>query len=1310
MSLTAYSVTTAIPSSSTWLRDPRCLSSSISYINIKDNPRYPVENSIGSLSNGLINYLSFDNSLSAFNLAGYETTAKFTRSSVAFSPKMTQFSPHIPRFLPSQFGDGIFIEYGHSMAGVNQLPPSIASALPTPFSTRGKCTIKPLPGLEGNALSVQTVTPDAALLSPTVKIPLTKNMTFSFYARSDEQTSINLTVQTKASTGTDSRIVETNRTINLTSNWNRFTLNLQDTKVKLPRHKVPKEKNRDFNFIMQTTKPSHFQIDALMLETHAGYGWRGSASTWMPGESRRAGEILRLPPVPNAESGTVAFWFQPYGKLSWRTLLCIDNGVGWWPDLRLDLIDNRRLRLVWRDLKPNLDKLLSSPIMSGSWHHAAVTWKKNHIALFLDGEPILKTTNAPPCELTGGIHLGGVPNNVSPAVRADALFDEFAQWERALSANEINTLVERTTPLSDDIDQRMTLTDLEPINIFPRDYNARLWKIQISNRAPITLKETTLRWGITGIFEQNKKIQTIPGNSAAIVPLTWSPAHLMPGEYTIHFIWTTKDGQQVRYERNIEIISARTPSSNVQTITWGGLDTNMVRMGMTTAGLTATHDGVRTYEMKSAVRNGLYVMARQTIHGIATIPDDNMLTVNGKPHHVDQRAPGPLKDLMAKSRRLVTRVANFPDLRNIILNTENLWVNLLDFRTSTIELAKEQFGLDLSRWLNHDPKAAWRLIPPGGRLSPSMAAYPTPNDGILPLNDPLYSFLRWWHSDQPGNEIFLNDYVATTIRKQAPWIKSIAEPVLRRPFVRAFKAQDIIEEWFYYPDPARAISVQETVTAAARGSNTGIAGMPQFLLKPGMAAPYAGVPTPHMFRETVWLCISRPLEQLMYWNLQAAYQAKKTHIVQDEIDKRIAELLKPGETLDFKTVREKINVTGERSEFALFIPELGDEVTRLHNEVVHPLGALLPQWQNRPRRIALYQSFAGNIFSEIRWSSGQGLQQVLRNIPQPYDVLFDQDFEEDTNILKKYDLLLINESSVITAPAAKQIRTFISNKGTVIVDQVFGADITGIVRFDWKHKRNNNRPSLDKRRQELLSLYGRVDHPQYIEGMEQAAKTATAEGPTAAATKLIHETILPEANTDTPHIFLNILEAKGANYIVAVNDLRIKGSHYGHFNRVLENGVAQTASIRCNVDLGNVGYELLACKKVSFTKHQELLNFNLDLPPAGGRVVILLPKEISQLKLTCAQSTTIQQGETLTVNALLLDKNNTQIPGIIPAHLNITRPDGTVDGYSHNSAFHKGNLQFKYPIPINAPLGRWSIKVRDLAANMEKIITFNVIP
>ena len=115
------------------------------------------------------------------------------------------------------------------------------------------------------------------------------------------------------------------------------------------------------------------------------------------------------------------------------------------------------------------------------------------------------------------------------------------------------------------------------------------------------------------------------------------------------------------------------------------------------------------------------------------------------------------------------------------------------------------------------------------------------------------------------------------------------------------------------------------------------------LFKGGMAAPYAGLPAPHMFREVVWHCIARPLRMLTYWSLPVASNPCANGQTQDELDKLFG--LRPA----WKSVVRAMRLD-KKKEIFLTIPELNDEVSRLHHEVVHPLGALLPKWQNLPRR------------------------------------------------------------------------------------------------------------------------------------------------------------------------------------------------------------------------------------------------------------------------------------------------------------------------------------------------------------------------
>ncbi|MEI6422667.1 MAG: hypothetical protein WCP55_10640, partial [Lentisphaerota bacterium] len=410
--------------------------------------------------------------------------------------------------------------------------------------------------------------------------------------------------------------------------------------------------------------------------------------------------------------------------------------------------------------------------------------------------------------------------------------------------------------------------------------------------------------------------------------------------------------------------------------------------------------------------------------------------------------------------------------------------------------------------------------------------------------------MRWWHSDQAGNEIFLNDLVATTAKAHAPWVKSIVEPALRRPAVRAFKSQDILEEWFYYENPLTAISVQEKLTAAARGSGSHIAGMPQFLFKPGGAAPYMAMPAPHLFRETMWLCLSRPLRDFTFWGMWMALHPEKGAITQEEIDKELKQRLS-GKEISFDNVKAVVKTQGESSDFSLFVPELREEIGHMLNDVVNPLGALLPQWRNRPRQMAVYISFAGQLHSEIRWSRPSTLLEAL---PYPYDVLYDQDFEDNPDLLRDYQALILQECAAVTSVAAPQLERFAKRGGLLLADEWYKGGLKETVVINYGKSDPAVEKKLKARHDELIGLYKYERHPQYIEGMEQVmADVKTGAAPVAQAMAALRKRFAPEVEVANGNVRVNTLTAAGAVYLVAVNDLRTKGTFFGQYGRVLEN-------------------------------------------------------------------------------------------------------------------------------------------------------------
>ena len=285
------------------------------------------------------------------------------------------------------------------------------------------------------------------------------------------------------------------------------------------------------------------------------------------------------------------------------------------------------------------------------------------------------------------------------------------------------------------------------------------------------------------------------------------------------------------------------------------------------------------------------------------------------------------------------------------------------------------------------------------------------------------------------------------------------------------------------------------MAAAARNTHSTVSGMPQFLFKPGMAAPYGGMPTPHLFRETVWCCITRPISNMTYWSLGPAVERspRKENKTQDEIDKIF------GKNPDWKAVEKKVDRSGEYTSVFLWIPELRDEIARMHREVIHPLGALIPAWRNSPRRIAIFQSFAGQLYNNVRWPGNSPLLRAVKQHPLPYDVLYDQDFDGDAPVsLDGYDVVVISESPVLYKPALAPLAKFIARGGVVLVDDMFAAKLPGVTQLKWQGVTEDD-PLMKELEASLLAKYKRGDHPLFVEAMQEAARDRQRDPRSVAA-------------------------------------------------------------------------------------------------------------------------------------------------------------------------------------------------------------------
>ncbi len=1222
-----------------------------------DGPTLPLPGSRGATSpdimDGFHQYASFDYSIRTLLPPGGEFVPAFLRDSEAWTPALEKAEYMAPRFMAGKYGQGILLEYGWCTvdrnAGRNLLESrpfhpaggSVLDAIEGPGGTPGVHIVGNPPGFSVGPVSVPA------------KSKTVSTLCFSVYLKGQKDQDITVVAEQQS------------LDVRLTDDWQRVELLCPAF-----------EMQTNLNIQVAAKGPGAFFAAAPMLEVPGNhYTVKSTASTWMPPYRKRPGELVKFPAPEDPEAGTVAFWFRLLGKNSWRRLISFDHSDGWRPLVAVDIAGENMVRFGKQRIP------LPRPLDDGEWHHVSLRWEAGYAEVFVDGINYGGCSISPPA---APLYLGCSPNSLSPGLRADAVFDELAIWTRPLSDGEISGLYGRSTALSEGLQRPLRIHDAEPVSVFCRDPFRRRWKLELVNEDARDLTDVTVVWGVGDLFRKQRVVERLGGMSRMPMELDWDPFLLLPGKYRF-FV----EVGELRYQRNIEIVPARVPRENVQVRLSEGGTRELQALGVT---MGEVHRAINAVEIEKANRCGLYSLVRLFIQGEAGSRKDFMLDIAGNPHHVDQRAPAPMASFVERAEKLGERLSYFPDIREVVMNTEGIWVWGLDFRPATMEMAKTRFGLDLYKWFERPEKDRLRAVPPFGRLAPSMGGIPPPVDGIVPLNDPLYAFMRWWHSDQAGNEVFLNDRVATIIRRHAPWIKTIGEPALRRPAVRAFKAQDILDEWFYYENPLIAISTQEKLAAAARGTGTRIAGQPQFLFKAGKAAPFKAMPTPHLFREAMWLCLSRPLYRFDLWGMQKALHPEKGALAQEALNAELDRRLE-GKERNYENVKAVVSTRGEHSDISLFIPELRAEIGRMLNEVVHPLGALLPVWRNRTRKMALYISFAGQLHSETRWLQTPPFMEAL---PYPYDVLYDQDFEDNPDVLKDYQVVFLHECAAVTAAAAPQLERFGRRGGLFLADGRYRGGLDNVVVIE----DGGMTPAVEARMRdkhfELLHLYGDIRHPQYIEGMEQiAAELRIDPAPFDSVLTQVEARLKPEISVANRHVRLNLLEASGASYLVAVNDLRTTGEHFGAYHRVLEKGLPLNGvRFGMHLPLGNVAYELLRCQEVSVRNAE----FYLDLPPAGGAIVIFLPERLTTLRLVMPPR--ISQGEVAAIHAELRGESGQSAPGIIPCKLDIIRPDGSVDSLSHHGAIKKGTFAFELPIPLNAPAGVWHVTIRELASGM----------
>jgi hypothetical protein len=1183
--------------------------------------------------------------------------ADFRRGSLAYTPDFVRAEPDQPRYVEGRFGKAVFIEagnYGDFRRGTMNnlsLRSSKADGFPDGFVLTGQARgIKEGRGLVGGQSLKVTGQAGGGIETQKATLPVAMRYIGSVYLKG-EKGGEKISLVLEDITNNISQKTE----VTLESDWQRVFVTLPyNEREKKFGDKGLKE---PIEAVLRIIKEDNgtFYLDALMLE-QAGmhYSSRFTPSTWIEGRDARSSEVFNIPVTPETfspETGTITFWMKNKPAKVNRTLFSV--GYGWNTPLKLDIMLDGRLSYSYFGKRG-----FSSFKENTEWSFVAITWERNKSIVYIDGEKIFDVAAEKGFvdEDVQGKNIFIMPGNAESGypfaakTHINGMIDEVYLFKKSFGDTDVNYLKDFDRPLI--LPSGIIPVYGMPVRSFSRDRKIVPLILAMKNLTGEDINNVQTRFLIEGV-DIEPEIESFPlrKNSEQEVIYQFPVERLTVGTYRVVMLTSTKN-KTFNSSFTFSVGPYRNPD-RLPVLAWNAGSGSLKGMERVKNMGVNVIPGTSQREVDWATSLGLYNEARIGVHGGIRegINEDRILKNDGTYDGVNPSSEYVKETARQRARRYAEGLKNLDTVRYSIINTE--WQLPMDFSPSFRKMVMDRFNIDMSKWMPSDLKSAWAYLHPYNRLNATTLGEGWfPSRGVVDTEkDNFYRFHLWWHTQGP-NEQAINNICLEEIKKVRPDIKTIMEPILRRPPVKVYrKNTDVAEEWFYYENPRVTVSIQERLAAASRGIDMRPSGMPQFLFKPGGAAPFAVTPPPDMFREVVWLCASRPLSMMSFWGWHRVLDKGKLLLI-EEIEEKF-------KGLDWKKARELANKLGGEGG-GLFIPEVQEEFANLSNTLWEPYGSLMMKWENYPRKVAMINSFASHLYHkgslhQVRWPGPGWLGDTLTLSGIPYDTLYDEDFFENGNLLKDYEVVVLPGVYAIPDSAYRQILEFVRRGGIVMADDVCTVEgIPGMQSFKPEQK-------------------------------DEVKKF------------LRERTTLP-VGSKTEDIIWNILEYKGARYLVVVNDKREFGRYLGQWEKVKDKGIAQRADFVVDKDFAGYVIDLTSSKVVDAQNREGEKIFSFEIGPTAGKIFMFVddvPEKVS----VKPRKRSVLQGETLEVTISIEGKNG-MMQGGVPFNYTVVQPSGAVFDISGNSLIENGRYVLSFVIPVNAETGNWRITAKEFSTGL----------
>ena len=546
--------------------------------------------------------------------------------------------------------------------------------------------------------------------------------------------------------------------------------------------------------------------------------------------------------------------------------------------------------------------------------------------------------------------------------------------------------------------------------------------------------------------------------------------------------------------------------------------------------------------------------------------------------------------------------------------------------------------------------------------------------GVLADDDPQYQY--WKFHYQQGNGLALaNQRTSEMVKRYRPDIMTVNDPYREAGYLDMFPGIDAISTWTYTnPDPKFMLFV-ETLRAAAGRTGSEALHTVTLLNYPGQLAPTEDwmLMGPARTKVTSWINLSRAPNVLGYYYSSAC------------------------------------NPQGEDT---VNVPYATSEAIReLSEKVFKPLGPFLTQAEIAPRKIAVLSSMASgiqgtspNLLGHYRNLQIYHFYTLLAMNHLNADVVLDESIERYG--LEDYDVLVLPKCDVLTESVFHKIQAFQARGGIVIADQYLGADLPGVLTFDF-----------DFTYRKKISANAIANNTDFADWNDQLQPDSAALQEVVGVTALDDQRIMegyaaqlkaglagkvePEVFCDTPRVLLNDLTAGDTRYLVLVNDNREYGERAGlQYKAVLDKLVPidTTVTLRDWNDDTLTVYDMLRGIALPVTQDEGDWHIPVSIGDIGGTILALYPEAAASLRIVTPP--VVKQGVHTTLNAFLEDSDGVPLAGVQPMGVTLTDTNGVTSAYSGDYAAQRGRLTLPFIAGLNDATGTWNLRIQDRSSGI----------